>query len=818
MARVHVAATPLDRGWEMAETAPGAANRASGVEAPWRPASVPGTVAGALGMTFDDTRDLDAHDYWYRKRIEAGETGDVLRFEGLATLADVWIDDEPTLQSESMFIEHSVDVRHRLRRGSEIAIRFASLAKALSEKRHRPRWRATIVAQQQLRWFRTSLLGRIPAWTPPIAPVGPYRAITVEKASPIVSANVRTRLDGSTGVVEASFVLGEHVRGVDIVVGEAQSALRVEGHVARGSVVIQHAPRWWPHTHGTPTLMPVSAMVHDTVGTQRVELGATGFRTVDVDRSDGAFTLYVNGVRVFCRGACWMPLDVLTLGATRDVLRAALERVRDAGMNMLRVSGTMLYESRDFHELCDELGILVWQDFMFANMDYPSTDERFSALVRTEANQLLDRLQLSPSLAVCCGGSEVEQQAAMMGLPESEWSNSLFRDVLPSIVKATRPDLVYVPSSPTGGPLPFHVDEGVAHYYGVGAYMRCLDDARRARVRFTSECLAFANLPRDETIEALLHEGQLPTQHPRWKSRVARDRGTSWDFDDVRDHYLQELFDVDPAALRHADLARYLELGRVATGEVMGATMGEWRRARSTCAGAIVWFLRDLWEGAGWGVIDSRGYPKAPYYYLRRALSPLALLVTDEGLNGVSVHAVNDRGDAIAAIVSVMLYRGESAIARGEKAITLEAHGVMELKVDALIGRFTDVAYAYRFGSPSHDVTVATLTDTRGAVLARAFHFPRGLRNERASDVGVEASAQRISDRAWRVAVRTRNVAKAVAFDARGFIAEDDFFHVAPGATHEVVLTSQDATHTGPLSATVKPVNATTPTRVVCAR
>jgi beta-mannosidase len=248
----------------------------------------------------------------------------------------------------------------------------------------------------------------------------------------------------------------------------------------------------------------------------------------------------------------------------------------------------------------------------------------------------------------------------------------------------------------------------------------------------------------------------------------------------------------------------------------MGTTMSEWRQARSTCAGALVWFLRDLWEGAGWGLIDSRGCPKAPYYYLKRVLSPLALLVTDEGLNGVSLHAVNDRGDAIAATLSVTMYRGEHVVARGERAITLEAHSVTELKVDAVIGRFTDVAYAYRFGPPNHDVTVATLTDTQGALLARAFHFPRGLRDDRVSDVGMEASAARVSDRAWRVVVRTRNVAQAVAFDARGFIAADDFFHVAPGTTHEVVLTSQQA-HGGPLSATVKPVNATTATRIVCA-
>jgi beta-mannosidase len=796
----------LSGGWQLAET-DGRVERPADLKASWRPATVPGTVAQALGLTTDGASDLDAKDYWYRKRIDAGETGDVLRFGGLATLADVWIDEEQVLRSENMFLEHAVDVRGRLRARSEIVIRFSSLKRALLERRPRPRWRATIVEQQQLRWFRTSLLGRIPAWTPPIAPVGPYRAITVEPASPITAADVRARLDGSDGIVEASFAVRDGVRDLVLVVGERSERATVDANgVARCRVAIPSARRWWPHTHGAPARVPVSVVVGD----ETLELGAAGFRTLEVDRRDGAFTLIVNGVRVFCRGACWMPLDVASLTSSKETLRAALERVRDAGMNMLRLSGTMLYESPDFHALCDELGILVWQDFMFANMDYPVADETFRASVLAEATQVMDRLQLSPSLAVCCGGSEVEQQSAMMGRPEGDWSSPLFRDLLPSAVGSARPDVVYVPSSPTGGALPFHVDEGVAHYYGVGAYMRPLEDARRSRVRFTSECLAFANIPRDETIETLVHD------RPRWKQRVARDRGTSWDFDDVRDHYVTRIFGVDAPELRTSNFARYLELGRVATGEVMASAMSEWRRTRSECAGALVWFLRDLWEGAGWGIIDSRGFPKAPYYYLRRVLAPVTLLVTDEGLNGLTLHAVNDADRPLVASASVTLYREETIIAQGARDIEVPAHSAIELKADALLGRFTDIAHAYRFGPPGHDVTVAALLDSSGRVVSRAFHFPRGLRDEHA-DIGLEARASPMSDRdgSWRLTLSSRRAAHAVAVDARGMIPDDDFFHIAPGDTHEVVLSPIAPGGAGKLSATVKPLNAATPTRVV---
>ena len=280
------------------------------------PSQRPRNRREALGITRDGGRDLDASDYWYKKRIDPHEVGDVLRFEGLATLADVWLDGERILTSNNMFREHVLDVPGRMRAGSELAIRFGALGHALREKRPRPRWRATIVKEQQLRWFRTSLLGRIPAWTPPVAPVGPYRAVSAESRCAITSADVRTRVEGATGIVEATLEVRDDVRAVDLLVGESRVTLDLQRNVARGSVSIPNAPLWWPHTHGTQPCLPVCLLVRDARSEQRLDLGATGFRSVHVDREHGAFTLYVNGVRVFCRGACWMPLDVVALRAS----------------------------------------------------------------------------------------------------------------------------------------------------------------------------------------------------------------------------------------------------------------------------------------------------------------------------------------------------------------------------------------------------------------------------------------------------------------------------------------------------------------------
>ncbi|MDQ8307233.1 hypothetical protein Q3C47_13765, partial [Enterococcus faecium] len=158
-------------------------------------------------------------------------------------------------------------------------------------------------------------------------------------------------------------------------------------------------------------------------------------------------------------------------------------------------------------------------------------------------------------------------------------------------------DVPYVVNSPSGGPMPFSSNVGVTHYYGVGAYMRPLADARRADVRFAAESLAFAHVPQARTLGQHL---LVPAVHsPLWKERVPRDRGASWDFEDVRDHYLQELYGFEPNKLRREDADLYLNLSRAVTGEVAEETYAEWRRHGSGCNGALVWTLQDLLPGPG---------------------------------------------------------------------------------------------------------------------------------------------------------------------------------------------------------------------------
>jgi beta-mannosidase len=752
------------------------------------PATVAACLADAGRADRIAGRDLDAEDWWFRCRFPAppGVSVAVLRFPGLATVADVWLNGDQLLHSDSMFVSRDSAPTGVRPEGNELLLRFHALTPLLAARRPRPRWRTALVTHQQLRWHRTTLLGRIPGWCPPIAPVGPWGGVTLipESHLRVVGGGFRAAIEGDTGTVAARLVLGGGAKApaeAHLVVGSARARLEVrttdEGVVASGVARVPGAERWWPHTHGDQPLYDVSLEVRDGGADRRIELGRTGFRTLAVERGDdgNGFGLRINGEPVFCRGACWTPLDLARLHVAPGQYLEALRQARAAGMNMLRIGGTMVYESDAFYDACDALGILVWQDFMFANMDYPA-EPSFLAAVEDEARGFLPRVSGRPSLAVLCGSSELEQQAAMLGLGAELWSGSGVAPVLERCAGELTPDVPWVSSSPSGGTLPFHTNRGVAHYYGVGAYRRPFDDTRRAGVRFASECLAFSNVGEPGVTPGT---GFGP-EDPRWKDGVPRDPGADWDFENVRDHYLQLLFGADPAVLREASPERYLDLGRLTTGEVMERVIGEWRRDGSPCRGALVWLLRDLGPGPGWGVVDVRGRPKPAWWYLRRAFAPVALFVTDEGLNGLTFHAVNDTKEPIEAELRVSVYRnGEVLLARSTKEITIPSRGHVTALADALFPGFLDLSYAYRFGPPGHNLVAGSLTSAAGRRLGSAFHWPVGMSGGQEENLGLSATA---ADRGAEclLTLKSARAALGVSIEAPGFEPDDNWLKLEP--------------------------------------
>ena len=779
------------------------------------PAAEPGEWTGMPRGGFDGV------DWWWCRRVGVpdGDGPWQLELDGLATLAEVWLhdsggDEVRLLVSRNMFRAHVVALP-ALQPETELWVCLRSVDAELARRRGRPRWRAPMVAHPQLRWLRTTLLGRTPGWSPPVPPVGAWRGLRLrQRVLPVEPPTLRAWLDGRTGCVAVTLVPRCPVARVELVLKrgdtEWRAALSGDAGGWSGELRLPHAALWWPHTHGEPVLHAARLEIFTTgddaslLVPHVLRLGPVGFRRIEVDTRDGDFLLSVNGVPVFCRGAVWTPRDVVAPGGGGGVaLRTALAQVRAAGMNMLRVAGTTVYETPEFFDACDAEGVLVWQDLMFASMDYPADDLEWRADALAEIDQQLAAWQARASLAVVCGNSEVSQQAAMAGAPRAAWAPAWFHEVLAQRVRQRLPDTFYWPSSAWGGAFPHQVSQGTTSYYGVGAYLRTPEDARLSGLRFATECLAFAQVPDDAAIARLPGGSARGVAPQDWKARVPRDLGAGWDFEDVRDHYLAQLFAVDPAEVRRVDPALHLRLARITSAERLVAALVAWRRVGSPCRGALLLWLRDLWGGAGWGVLDERGRPKSAWHPLRRVLQPQAVLLTDEGLDGLVAHLINEGPQPLQARLIVTLWDAELARETVETDVHLAPRSAAAVPLLALFEHIVDLTGSHRFGPPLHRAVQARLVEAvardgsvEAAEIERASHWyllpgwGRLLVHDDAPAPGLVAEVDPVDRVAglWRLTLRTARLALHVAIEVPGFQPEDDHFHLAPGARRVVLL------------------------------
>jgi len=236
---------------------------------------------------------------------------------------------------------------------------------------------------------------------------------------------------------------------------------------------------------------------------------------------------------------------------------------------------------------------------------------------------------------------------------------------------------------------------------------------------------------------------------------------------------------------------RYWAVSRAVSGEVMGQTYSAWRAPGLGCGGALVWFHRDLWEGAGWGIVGADGTPKAPYWHLKRAWAPLALRVTNEGLDGLAAHVINERAEPFEGRVEIaMFHRGRPVGDLASAEVHAAPRSAFTLSVDAIVGHFTDCANSYRFGPPKQDVVVVRLRDREGRIVAEDYHFPTRLDLPMQAEASLNVGVARLRDGAVELTLETSTFLQAVAIESPGYRPDDNHFHLAPGAQKRIVFRS----------------------------
>lgn len=739
--------------------------------------------APAPVATIADSAGLDDFDWWHRCVVQTDEPVSV-DFTGLSFPATVFLDGRAVADCVSMFLPVRIDIpegRH------EVSVCFGALNAWLQTRRPRGRWRSSLVAAAGLRWARTTLIGRAPIYGDLPAPVGFWRPIVTTPAR-MTATNISITAEPTTGVVE---IVGRTLRpgqAVDVSVeGPLKESMFAGSHTGSDCrfqviVPIGDPALWWPNGYGPQNVYHARIRVEGEVVAERL----FGFRSVGADTADGAFQLRINARPVFCRGVAWAPVDPIRL-SNQSTLKTHLETFAKAGANMIRVVGGLVYEPPGFFDLCAQLGLMVWQDAMLATFDPP---EEISDLIVEELVEVLTAVSGNPALTVVSGGSETLQRPEMLGLQRGTFAMSVIDSLLPEAV-ARHSDVPYVRSSPSPGgdgtDLAIRPDSGVAHWFGVGGYLRPLSDVRCAGVRFAAECLAFANPPSDRAVERHFGSVAVAGHHPAWKAGVPRDRGVSWDFEDVRDFYVREVFDEDPLAVRRTDPHRYLELGRVAIAEAMRQCYAFWRQPESDCSGALVLAGRDFQPGAGWGLLDVDGEAKAALHVLSRLWAPVSVVLMDAGLSGIRIDLYNDTPDEL---------RGELALratdSQGQR--TIEATRAVELPgcssrtfFDSdLTGSFRDLSNSFSFGHPTADglEVVVRFAEPPRVVRDALIIHPRPGQTQ----PGLRAIAFPRDESGWNLEISSAVALRYVAIDSPGWEPSDNYFHLPAGLPHRVRL------------------------------
>ncbi len=423
---------------------------------------------------------------------------------------------------------------------------------------------------------------------------------------------------------------------------------------------------WWPAGYGERPLYDLAVRVFDADDPAIFDEAGKriGFREIEIvsepDEAGRSLVFRVNGRDVFCKGANWIPADALPSRWTRDRLDDLLGSAAEANMNCLRVWGGGRYESDDFYELCDEKGLLVWQDCMFSCALYPS-DPAFLAEVEAEIRHQVLRLRDHPSLALWCGNNE--DIGALGWYPESKKNpmryvvdyDRLNEGTIGRLVRELDPDRAWWPSSPSGGPSDFsdnwHGDgRGDMHFWSVWHEGKSFSEYLTVKPRFCSE-FGFQSFPRYETVASFAPEGERNVTSPAMEHHQRHSRGNTIILETMSRYFRM------PSGARET-----LYLSQVQQAWAIRTAVDYWRSLRPRCMGALYWQLNDVWPVSSWSSLDYDGNWKLLHYEARRFFEPLHLALIGPAPGCVMAVAVNDGLDRYAGRLSLRLRRLDGSI------------------------------------------------------------------------------------------------------------------------------------------------------------
>ncbi|MEU1190522.1 glycoside hydrolase family 2 protein [Streptomyces sp. NPDC005859] len=678
-------ASPIDDGWNLRH------------EGKPLPAEVPGCVhtdllaAGVipdpfLGLGENEVAWVGRREWTYERELPAVPSGHEqtdLVFDGLDTVAEITLNGQLLGRVRNMHRSYRFDVT-----GLEgpLAVRFVSAYAEAEAVRGQVGDRPAAYTEpyQYLRKMACSFGWD---WGPTLVTAGIWRPVRVERWSTARLARVRplVTVEEGVGVVEL-LVDVERTRveaglTLEARVGGRSARAEVTGTSGAVRVEVPDADLWWPRGYGEQPLYEVELTLSHGNAPLDVWRRRVGFRSVELDTSADAhgtgFTLVVNGERLFARGVNWIPDDVFPSRVTRERYRKRLRQAAGAGVDLVRVWGGGVYESEDFYDACDELGLLVWQDFPFACAAYPE-EQPLRGEVEAEARENVVRLMPHPSLVLWNGNNENLWGFRDWGWEErlggDSWGEGYYLGVLPRVVGELDPTRPYTAGSPWSGSWGHHPNDpahGTHHSWEV--WNRDDYTEYRSEVpRFVAE-FGWQAPPAHATLRRALPGEELAADSPGMLHHQKAEDGNGKLARGLARHF----------AVPDGDFDRWHYLTQVNQARAVATGIEHWRSQWPVCAGTIVWQLNDCWPVTSWAAIDGDGREKPLYHELRRLYAD-RLLTFQPRDAGLALAAVNQSGEPWAGTLSLRRVSVEGeVIGAASLELTVDARAVGEVRVPA---------------------------------------------------------------------------------------------------------------------------------------
>jgi beta-mannosidase len=787
-------------------------------EGEWLPATVPGTVHTDLignGVIDDpyyrlnelDVQWIDKTDWEYkttflvdvnmlnRDRVQ-------LDFKGLDTYADVYLNGEQILAANNMFREWQVDVKELLNEGeNELHIWFRSpiiegLKKYDTNEFVYPGAENDQAERGEVEGAkRVSIYTRKAGyhygwdWGPRLVTSGIWRPVSLKawddariENLQIVQHEVLEEQATFTAIFEVEAVkkgkatLAVKNNGATL----ATASVQLQEGIQKYNVdfEIQNPQLWWTNGLGEAYLYNLTGELK--TGQRTIsENTRIGIRTLKLVREEDeygtSFYFKLNGHPVFMKGANNIPNDMFLPRVTDENYHIMIETAKKSNMNMLRVWGGGVYEEDIFYDLCDENGILVWQDFMFACAMFPN-DEPFLENIRSEAIDNVKRLRNHPSIALWCGNNEIltawntwgwKGLAERQGedVPEKVWQAyvDIFHKTLPEVVEELDPQRSYWGSSPSSG-MGIQADlvNGDEHYWGVWWGKEPFETYATHLARFMSE-YGFQSFPEFSTVKKYT----TPEDHDIY-SEVMKSHQRSSIGNETIEYYLLKEYN------RPKDFESFLYVNHVLQAEGIKFGLEGHRRAMPFTMGSLYWQLNDVWPVASWSSTDYYQKWKALQYYVRKGFEQVLISPYTDDLK-FKVGIVNDRLEKVNAqlLLKMMDFDGH---------VIWETASLVEIPANSSRDYFNENKYEFLYRKDTRNLLFSAELIENGQIISRNIFFFRPFKELNIPTPQIDYTVTS-TDSGFNIELKTGKLAKNVYLqieDVEGFFS-DNYFDMLPG-------------------------------------